>query len=596
MKNTKTNRSNVAKIASFLLLLLVTLSCSDNADDISNEPSIEFNYDAGNSVNRNFNGLILDTSGNPVANALVQIGSSSAQTNTNGSFSITNAPVKERFAHVKVTKTGFINGSRVLVPTSGDNRLNIMLIPNTPTATVASGANSEVSLPNGTKVKFDGSFKDANGNPYSGSVQVGLYHLKPSDTYLGELMPGSLLASSTAGEARVLETFGMLHVELTGSGGQKLNLANGHTAEISLDIDATQLSSSPAAIPLWSFDEENGIWKEEGSATRVGNKYVGNVSHFSWWNCDAPFPQCNLTVTVQNTANQPISNLTVSIIRPGQTWAAPGMTNSNGQVSGIVPANETLTVQILDFCGNVVYSSSVGPFTVGSSNSNPIITLSPSTISTVTINGTLQTCTNTNVINGSVQLTNTSAPNYFADIIQNVTNGSFSFVTNICGASQQFELLGVDITNLQITNPILFTATAPVTNVGVITTCTSTNEFITYQVDNNPVNTIITGISCGLETSQGNGLYISSQQNTSFFYLSGSNILGIGTYTGANFGMEFTTTPGAISGLSGTNTMQFVISQLGPLGGYIDLTFNGTYTDSSGTHTLSGTVHVLRDN
>ena len=596
MKNTKTNRSSALKIASLFMLLLVMLSCSDNADDISNEPSTDFNYDAGNSVNRNFNGLILDTSGNPVANALVQIGSSSAQTNASGSFSITNAPVKERFAHVKVTKAGFINGSRVLVPTSGDNRINIMLIPNTPTATIVSGANSEVSLPNGTKVKFDGSFKDASGNPYSGTVQVGLYHLKPSDTYLGQLMPGSLLASNATGEARILETFGMLHVELTGSGGQKLNLANGHTAEISLDIDATQLSSSPTTIPLWSFDEGNGIWKEEGSATRVGNKYIGNVSHFSWWNCDAPFPQCNLTVTVHNAANQPISNLVVSILRPGQTSGAPGMTNGNGQVTGIVPANETLTIQILDFCGNVAYTGSAGPFTAGSSNTNPIITLSPSTITTVTITGTLQTCSNTNVTNGSVQLSNTSSPNYFSDIIQNVTNGSFSFVTNICGASQQFELLGIDTTNLQITNPILFTATAPVTNIGVIATCTSTNEFITFQVDNNPINTIITGIGCNYETTQGNFLTISSQQNTSFFYLGGSNIPGIGTYTGANFNMEFTTTPGAISGLSASNTMQFVISQLGPVGGYVDVTFNGTYTDSSGTHTLSGTAHVLRDN
>ncbi len=594
MKNSKTNQNRLVKIASVLILLLM-LSCSDNSGDNSNI-SPEFNYNQGNSVNRNFQGLILDTSGNPVNNATVQIGNSSAQTSTSGSFLIVGALVKERFAHVKVSKTGFISGSRVLVPTSGDNRINIMLIPNTPTAIITSGANSEVSLPNGTKVKFDGSFKDASGNAYSGNVQVSLYHLKPTNTYLSELMPGSLLASNASGEARVLETFGMLHVELTGSAGEKLNLANGHTAEISLDIDASQLGTSPTTIPLWSFDEANGIWEEEGTATRVGNKYIGTVSHFSWWNCDAPFPQCNLTVIVNNSANLPISNVKVAIRRPSQTYAVTGITNTSGQVTGIIPANESLTIQILDFCGNIIFTTTAGPFSVGSSNTLPTVTLSNSVISTVTINGSLRTCSDSNVTNGTVQLNNTSSTDYFGSIIQNVTNGSFSFVTNICGTSQQFELLGVDHTNLQITNPILFSATAPVTNIGVIATCTSTNEFITYQVDNDPVYTLITGISCNYSTSQGNNLNINTQQsNNIFFYLGGSNVTGIGTYNSTNFGMEFSTTTGG-SGLGNPNTVQFVISQLGSVGGYVDLTFNGTYTNSTGNHTLSGTIHVLRDN
>ena len=594
MKNNKTNQNRLVKIASVLILFLM-LSCSDNSGDNSNI-SPEFNYNQGNSVNRNFQGLILDTSGNPVNNATVQVGNSSAQTNPSGSFSIVGALVKERFAHIKVSKTGFISGSRVLVPTSGDNRINIMLIPNTPTATITSGANSEVSLPNGTKVKFDGSFKDASGNNYSGDVQVSLYHLKSTNPYLSELMPGSLLASNASDEARVLETFGMLHVELTGSAGEKLNLANGHTAEISLDIDATQLGTSPTTIPLWSFDEANGIWKEEGAATRVGNKYIGIVSHFSWWNCDAQFPQCNLTVTVNNSANLPISNVKVAIRRPSQTYAVTGITNTSGQVTGIIPANESLTIQILDFCGNIIFTTTAGPFSVGSSNTLPTVTLSNSVISTVTITGSLRTCSDSNVTNGTVQLNNTSSTDYFGSIIQNVTNGSFSFVTNICGTSQQFELLGVDHTNLQITNPILFSATAPVTNIGVIATCTSTNEFITYQVDNDPVYTLITGISCNYSTSQGNNLNINTQQtNNIFFYLGGSNVTGIGTYNSTNFGMEFSTTTGG-SGLGNPNTVQFVISQLGSVGGYVDLTFNGTYTNSTGNHTLSGTIHVLRDN
>ena len=580
----------------YLLLFLSALffSCNDD-NDVTEEPQ-GFNYNKGNTVSRSFHGLILDTSGNAVSNATVSIGTTSVQTNSNGSFSINNASVKEKFAHIKVVKSGFIDGSRVLVPTSGDNRINIMLIPDTPTATVASGANSEVNLPNGTKVKFDGAFKDANGNAYSGNVQVGLYHLKPSDTYLSETMPGSLLASNSNGNAKILETFGMLHVELKGSSGQELNLATGHTAEVSFDIDANQLGSSPTTIPLWSFDEVAGIWKEEGSATKIGSKYVGNVSHFSWWNCDAPFDQCNLTVTVHNNGGLPISNLTVGIIRPSNPYAANGLTNASGQVTGIIPANENLTVQISDYCGNVIYTSSIGPFATGSSNVLPTIVLIPSAISTINITGILKTCANANVTNGLVKLKNLNSANYYNQILQPVTNGTFSFTTNICGTSQQFEIVGEDYTNLQTTNPITFTATSPTTNIGVITTCNAVNEFITYQVDSNPVNYIVSNINAGINGSIA-GLYISSSQNMPFLYMN-SNVTSIGTYTTSVFGLEFSVTPGTITGINNTtvNTVQFVVSQIGAIGGYIDVTFNGAYNDTSGTHTISGTAHVIRDN
>jgi len=585
------------KILCALLLTTFLFSCNDDEEGILQNPPQDFSYNQGNTVSRNFHGLILDTSGNPVSNATVSIGSTSVQTNSNGLFTINNASVKERFAHIKVIKSGFIDGSRVLVPTSGDNRINIMLIPNTPTATVASGGNSEVTLPNGTKVKFDGAFKDASGNAYSGNVQVGLYHLKPSDTYLSETMPGSLLASNSNGDAKILETFGMLHVELTGSGGQKLNIASGHSAEISLDIDASQLSSSPTTIPLWSFDEAAGIWKEEGSASKVGNKYVGNVSHFSWWNCDAPFDQCNLTVTVQNNAGAPISNLTVTIIRPRQTFGANGTTNSAGQVTGIIPANEALTLKVSDFCGNVIYTSTVGPFATGSSNSLPAINLTATAITTISITGILQTCSNANVTNGIVKLKNLNTTNYYNQVLQIVTNGNFSFTTNICGTSQQFELVGEDYTNLQTTNTLTFTATAPTTNIGVINACNAVNEFITYQVDSNPVSYILSNINAGT-SGPAIGLYINTSQNSPFLYMNGNNVTSIGTYTTSQFSMEFSNTPGTITGIgsSTSNTVQFVVSQIGSIGGYIDMTFNGTYTDTSGTHTISGTVHVIRDN
>jgi hypothetical protein len=584
----------IKKISLILLAVFTIVSCN-NDDGLVTNPPTGSTYNAGSDVNRDFLGLILDTSGNPVANANVVIGTSTTQTNARGIFSIKNASVKERFAHVKVTKTGFVNGSRVLVPTAGANRVNIMLIPNTPTQTVASGANSEVTS-NGTKVKFDGFFTDASGNAYSGNVAVSLYHLKKSDTYLNEIMPGSLLGSSITGEAKALETFGMLHVELTGTAGQKLNLATGHSAEITMDIDPSQLASAPASMPLWSFDETSGMWKEEGSATKVANKYVGTVSHFSWWNADYPYPYCTLAVTVHNSSNQPVSNLLVCITQVSG-YTRGNTTNVLGTTSGTVPATENLVLTIKDPCGNVLYTANIGPFNQNSVNILPTIVLPPSA-TTTTVTGILQTCSNTNVVDGLAVIRIPGTTNFFNQTYVPVTNGAFSFVINtICGTSPTYEFQGEDFTNSQLSVPFNFIATPPVTNIGIITTCTSVIEYITYIVDNDPTRSHINNINATYSIT--GGLNVTTQNQSSFFSMNSSNNPPIGSFLN-NYGIELTVgTTGIVSGIGAWTTfpsnVTLTVANIDPVGGYITFTFDGTFTDATGSHVVSGTGQVIRD-
>ena len=44
------------------------------------------------------------------------------------------------------------------------------------------------------------------------------------------------------------------------------------------------------------------------------------------------------------------------------------------------------------------------------------------------------------------------------------------------------------------------------------------------------------------------------------------------------------------------NTLSYNLSSVGAVGQYIDITFNGTYTNTTGTHTITGVAHVIRDN
>lgn len=582
----------------FLSFLLSSCTADSFLDYGNNTPNVNTNYNFGSNVNRNIYGTVLDTNGNPVSGATVSVGTASVQTNSKGLFVIKNAAVQENFAFIKVKKAGFVNGSRTIVPNAGDNSVRIMLIPATTTSTVSSGAISTVNLSNGTKVKFDGSFKDDSGNAYSGNVNVAVFHLKPSDTYLNELMPGSLLATNLAGESRIMDTYGMLHVELTGASGQKLNIADGHTAEITVAIDPSQTSFAPATIPLWSFNEATGIWQEDGSAAKVGNNYVGTVKHFSWWNCDAQFPQAILHAKVVNSANVPVANVNIELQRNGQTYFTSAFTNVNGEASGILPANETLFLRIKNSCGTVIYSSTIGPFTQGSVNVLPTITLSVNTAPTTTISGTLKDCSGNNVTNGLVDLkmVGSSINNFFMNQQVLVNAGSFSFTVLACNTNFSFALNGVDYTSMQQSGDITFATTGVTTNVGNIVTCTNVDEFITYQIDGQAPKVIATPEVFGVTP-----LVISTSQNTVnsiYFRIEGVNTGVIGaTATGYFLGfkdnnlitkaLQVGVTPGA--------NVTVNINSTGPIGSYVDFTFAGTYTEGSVVHTISGTGHVKRD-
>jgi hypothetical protein len=583
----------ISKRLLILVLFIPFLFNSCSNDSGIDENSVDTPLNFGNEVSKNFTGQIVDESNNPVANVAITVGNKSANTDINGVFIINNATVQEKFAFIKARKTGFLDGSRSLVPTNGMNYARITLLSGTIVGTVNSGTSGSVSLGNGSKVTFDGNFKTETGQPYTGVVSVIMKHLDPSDPSTVDKMPGMLLAANSSGEERVLETFGMMNIELRGAASQKLQLST--TAQIEMPISTSQLASAPATIPLWHFDEILGYWKEEGAATKQGTKYVGTVSHFSWWNCDAQFPTIRLCVTVVNSNGVPLANVKVGIRRASNSYTVNGFTNSQGQVCGLVPANETLTMVVFDSCENVVSTTSIGPFSADTTLPNLVI--SNTSIQSTLVQGNLLKCDGTNVTNGYVLMRYGNQ-----NLMSTVTNGAFSFTMLVCSATDTaFRLEGFDYDNLQTTNPINFTFTTPITNVGNITACNSISEFISYRIDSNPVRYIIANITANVGTTSGtnssglsiNGFNATSPNTNERFYLFGNtNIPGV--YTTSLFSIESPET-GSIN-IQTVNAVSFNLSSVGATGQYIDITFNGTYTNSTGSHTINGVAHVIRDN
>lgn len=578
------------KFNSILILLILIIgiaSCSKNNDEPNIPPptSSGSNLNLGPSISRDFIGQILDESSSPIIGANVKIAGITKITDVNGIFIIKNASVNEQMAYVTATKSGYLDGSRSLVPTTGTNNLKIILYSDVPTQTINSGSSSTVTLTNGTKVTFDGVFKTDSGTAYSGSVNVILKHLTTDDTKYEQKMPGMLLAQNTAGAPKALQTYGMINVVVKGAAGQNLQITN--PASIEMTIPNKQLATAPTSIPLWHFDETLGYWKEDGTATRIGNTYKGTVSHFSWWNVDQLSDFANLCVKIVNPAGMPLSNVRVDILAANYTYSSPGITNINGEVCGLVPANLALTVNVFNNCG-IAQTTTIAALTSNSTFNAPNIVLATSsTLLSTNVQGNIVKCDGTSVTNGYLYSSNGA--------IIPINNGTISFATTYCNTATGFTLQGYDGDTMQTTGVLNFNFTPTNTNLGNINACIATSEYINYKLDSNLTKTIFAGISAQKFASS-NVFEITGAIGSENILIHGTSITP-GIFTTSNgFYLEGSFIPITFGIFSTTtNTMIFNLSSFGSVGQYIDFTFNGTYTESGVVHTLVGTAHVKRD-
>ncbi len=581
------------------LIVLSFLSCDPKDDDlvISNNPKGDFSKNFGATATRDFIGQVVTSDNFPISGANIKIGNSTAITDSNGVFVIDGAEVYEKFAHISVEKTGYISGSRSLVPIEGKNDVKIMLIPANTTLTVSSGASSTVNLPNGSKVVFDGAFQDESGNTYSGNVNVTMYHLETSNENIASLMPGMLYAQNASGSAVGLETFGMLHVELTGSGGQKLQPAAGHTAQITLAINGSQVATAPAIIPLWHFDEQGGYWKEEGQAVKQGNKYIGNVSHFSWWNVDMATNVFVSRVHATDANGRPLQYVGLSLTSPGSPEIIYN-TQSDGGFCFLVPLNQAMELKAYDACGNVLQTRSIGPLATPSDIGDFILN------QTVNIKGKLMKCDlNTPVTSGYVQMHYGNAV-----FLSQSSNGVFDFAMPICANNPNFSIKGDDFENFQTTGSLNFTIQSPITDLGNLITCNSVTEYIVYQTKKNgvtyPTKYIFDGISAAPDA--GFPMFIegrSSNQSNYCFIICLTFVPGFYSGTSGQFEVDVLHSVGNSSETwafrqegSPGSVLALTLNQMGGVGEYIDISFRGN--GISGINTVVETIgyaHVLRD-
>ena len=128
-----------------------------------------------------------------------------------------------------------------------------------------------------------------------------------------------------------------MNVEFTGANGNRLNLASGKQARISIPLaSGRRPEDSPKTIPLYYWSDAMGYWVEEGEAvlerTADGKwAYTGSVGHFSTWNADAAYESITMKGCVQDQQGQPVRNAEVTARGKDYVGSSKATTDVDGR-------------------------------------------------------------------------------------------------------------------------------------------------------------------------------------------------------------------------------------------------------------------------
>ena len=485
------------KLAVLFLAFMISIQTGCKKSDSITDPGPTLEppvkADDAIKVTATITGTVIDENNKPVAGATVSSGTYAATTDAMGNFIIKDANISKANGNVSVVKQGYFKGIRSFVTVAGKNNyIKIQLIKQIVTGTVTASSGGVVNTLDGASITFPANaFVTQSGAAFSGTVFVYAYWIDPTANNLPLIMPGDLRGVDSSNGEYILKSYGMLGAELKDNAGNILKIATGKTATVSFPIPSSLLATAPQSIPLWHFDETVARWKQEGTATKSGNNYIGQVDKFSFWNCDIPGNLINLDLRLVNSANNlPLANTMVKITSLSTNTSAYGYTNDSGFVSGPVPKNQALKMDVIagTACATntVIYTQNIGPYTANTSLGNVSVTVPVN--QTINFTATLVNCSNQPVTNGYISLI---LSNGNSTIAYTNASGAINISLPYCGGSTSYTYTGVDLSNGNYSAIATGTATGNNVNLGTLTACGNTinvnGVYIAGSIDNNAV-------------------------------------------------------------------------------------------------------------
>ena len=465
----------------YYIILGLAILGSCRSDEFSETIIEQTPVEEGELVSGDVGGLVIDNLGQGIASAEVNLSGESRMTDANGYFRFTDIDVNSEGGVLKVTKNSYFDNYKfVYTEEDVQSYVQVSMVKAKESGRFLAENTGTITDGSGAEILFAANSIAQDGILYTGEVIVHSHYYDPTSMELGATMPGDLRGVSSRNEPVQLATLGMMAVELSTPEGAELQLAEGKTATLTFPLTPEMANEVTGEVPLWSLNESTGIWEEEGSSVLVGNSMVGEVSHFSFWNCDLPFPFVEIVGRLETRSGEGIPNFPVTIRVQSSLTSASSVTDNNGFFQGKVPKDEPLEL-IVNFCGETIISRDLGIISedrnLGSFRTDDVSEYEKR------ITGRLVDCFSEPLANGYllVQKGNTT------ELILPDAMGEFSAVILTCGTTT---LRAVDPVDILSSNEITIENNNASLELGDIEVCREITERIVYSINGGPNNII----------------------------------------------------------------------------------------------------------
>ena len=594
-----------------MAFLFVFTSCRDD-EDVTTPTDTPIDTDSKwgvNMITGSLAGQVFEISNLPIPNAEVTVNGQTQMTDENGVFIFENVEMNAFGTVVAVSSPDHFDYSKVVntkegkqsIVNFGMHKKDNSKIFNTEEGTTinisSTGYIAEVVLPSGAYVI------DGTDVPFEGNVKAHLTFINPVADEHQSTIPGDLRAVGSEGELVQLASFAMIGLELHNEVGDKLNLSPDQEATIKFPIPSELQANAPDVIPLWAYNESTGDWEEEGQAEKDGNlHYLGTVKHFSFWNCDAPFPLVKLNGRVVDEKGVPLSGVSVKVEVLSSGMCAFGTTDSEGIYKGKVPKNENLKVTIFK---SIPCEEIFGMIEVEASSED--INLGDQVFASPefnTISGRLLNCDQELTVSGYLKLSANNVVQYDLIIWPN-DEGYFSVDVPNCWTD--FTISGYDYEGGFVSEPIQFSLGLDEDiDLNEFLLCKDIETYFTvdFEGETQRVDGVI-----GMQNAAGGlSLFTSSQDSTgmdpsfSFTINDIVNEISTGTYTPnysfvsfskdeVNYYLYCPANDGCV--------MILELETVQPIGGFITGTYEGTLINEldpdNSTQSITGTFRAYRE-
>src|SRR6056297_912347 len=284
---------------------------------------------------------------------------------------------------VQLTKPGYALQTVRITPDedSGENFFTASMVPlEEPQVITAIETGTDRTGKFGTRVSLPvDALVDSNGDVVTGDVELSM---TPLDVSSDEIFafPGGFDGLRPTGELGQLVSFGVADYTFT-QNGETLQMMPGKTATIEIPVTNANVNTGDI-IPLWTLDEDTGLWIEEGTGEIIassespsGLAMITSTGHFSWKNIDV-FQNEGIYTLVPRCRNGE-TNIFISCTIRGNSVNPDGTSSGYAPVF-VVPADGNYQMPVPLNRDFVLEASSGSGFFKGSATILPVS--SPGTV------------------------------------------------------------------------------------------------------------------------------------------------------------------------------------------------------------------------